>query len=411
MSRLATVLLFLVSPVLADDNWPSFRGPHGDGTSPARGLPTKFGETENVVWKTPIPGKAWSSPVIWGKQIWLTNAPPDGKELSAVCVDKDSGKVLHDIKVFDNPKPAFCIAYNSYASSTPVVEEGRVYVHFGSAGTACLDTATGKILWERRDLLCDHFRGPGSSPIVWQGKLYLTFDGADQQYLAALDTKTGKTVWKKDRNIKYHTTNGDNKKAYSTPHVIDVKGKPQLISPAADATTSYDPETGDELWRVYHLRCMNTAVRPLYAHDRVYITTGYTNSVLALRPDGAGDVTKTHIDWSATRGAPSRPSPLLMGDLMFLVSDAGIATCLDAKTGKQLADQRLTGKFSASPVLADGKMYFCSEEGNVYVVKAERDLPILATNKLAEGFMASPAISGKALFLRSRTHLYRIELQ
>src|SRR5205085_5300703 len=163
-----------------------------------------------------IPGKAWSSPVIWDRQIWMTNAPEDGKQLSAVCVDRDSGKIVHDLQVFDNPKPAFCIPFNSYASSTPVIEDGRLYVHFGSAGTACLDTTSGKVLWSRRDLPCDHHRSPGSSPIVYKDMLLLTFDGFDHQYVAGLDKNSGRTVWKAERHIDYGTTNGDLKKAYST---------------------------------------------------------------------------------------------------------------------------------------------------------------------------------------------------
>src|SRR5438874_7918705 len=191
----ALACLILCPPLRADDNWPSFRGPTADGHSSAKGLPVSWSEKENIRWKTPIPGKAWSSPVLWGKQIWMTNAPEDGKTLSAVCVDCDSGKILHDIKVFDNPKPAFCIVTNSHASSTPVIEEGRLYVHFGSAGTACLDTATGRTLWTRRDLPCDHWRSPGSSAILYKDLLLLTFDGHDKQYVAALDKASGKTVW------------------------------------------------------------------------------------------------------------------------------------------------------------------------------------------------------------------------
>jgi outer membrane protein assembly factor BamB len=224
--------------------WPEYRGPHGDGHAVATRLPVRWSEKENIRWKTAIHGKGWSSPVVWGNQIWMTTAPEDGKERFAVCVDRRTGKMLHDIKVFDDPKPAFCIAFNSYASPTPAIEAGRVYVHFGSCGTACLDTATGKTLWSRRDLPCDHWRGPGSSPILYKGLLFILFDGYDRQYVVALDKRTGKTVWKRDRDIDYGTDNGDLKKAYGTPSVINVAGKPQLVSSAAAATLAYDPFTG-----------------------------------------------------------------------------------------------------------------------------------------------------------------------
>ncbi len=393
----------------AGDNWPQYRGPSGNGHSDSKGLPLTWSEKENVVWKTAIHDKGWASPVIWGKQIWMATAREDGKELFAVCVDRDSGKILHDVKVFDVPKPAFCIAFNSYASPTPVIEEGRVYVHFGSAGTACLDTATGKILWERRDLPCDHWRGPGSSPILVDDLLILTFDGYDQQYLAALDKKTGKTVWKKERETNYPPkTDGDLKKAYSTPQVFEIKGKRQLISPSSEVTVAYDPRTGNELWRVHH-GGMNGAARPVLGHGRLFLTSGHNGKLLAVRPDGSGDVTQSHVDWICNKGVPSRPSLLLIGDHVFMVSDKGILSCVDVKTGEVIGKGRLPGDFSSSPVYADGRMYFASQDGATFVVEANPEMKILASNKLDAGCMASPAVAGKAIFLRTKTHLYRLE--
>jgi len=405
---LALTFIF-AAPGRAGDNWPQYRGPAGNGHAEARGLPLTWSEKENVVWKTAIHDKGWASPVIWGQQIWLTTGREDGKELFAVCVDRDSGKILHDIKVFDVAKPAFCHAFNSPASPTPVIEEGRIYVHFGSTGTACLDTATGKILWERRDFPCDHWRGPASSPILVDGLVILTFDGYDQQYLAALDKKTGKTVWKKDRGIKYPPrTDGDLKKAYSTPQVFEIKGKQQLISPSAEATVAYDPATGDELWRVHH-GGMNGAARPLLGQGRLFLTSGHNGKLLAVRPDGSGDVTPTHVDWICNKGVPSRPSLLLIGDRIYMVSDAGILSCVDVKTGEVVGKGRLPGAFSSSPTYADGRIYFASQEGTTYVVEPSQELKILAANKLDDGCMASPAAVGKSLFLRTKTHLYRIE--
>jgi outer membrane protein assembly factor BamB len=396
----------------ADDNWPQFRGPNGTGISDAKGLPVKWSEKENVVWKTKIHDKGWSSPVVWGNQVWLTTAANGGAELYAVCVDRDSGKVIHDVKVFDveNPKEVFH-PFNSEASPTPAVEEGRVYVHFGSAGTACLDTATGKKLWERRDLPCNHYRGPASSPVIRDGLLYLIFDGFDLQYVAALDKTNGKTVWKKDRDIDYSDNkNGDIKKGYATPAVVDVGGKLQLVCPSAEATIAYDPRTGDELWRAHH-GGMNSATPPQYGHGKVFVTSAAGGlGLVAIRPDGKGDVTKSNIAWSLKKDVPTRPCPLLLGDLLYLVSDDGTASCVDAEGGKVVKSRRLGGKFSSSPVCGDGKIYCCdTDEGTGFVVEAGQELKVLAENHLDDGCMATPAISGKALFIRTKTNLYRIE--
>ncbi len=390
----------------ANDNWPQFRGPNGDGQSDSKGLVTHWSETENIRWKTPIHDRGWSSPVVWGNQVWMTTAYADGKAYFAVCVDRKTGAVIHDLKLFNEEKPAFCHPYNSYASPTPAIEEGRVYVHFGAHGTACLDTASGKTIWTRRDLQCDHYRGPGSSPIIWGKLLFLTFDGFDQQYVIALDKGTGQTVWKKDRNIAYATDNGDYKKAYSTPTVLMIDGKPQLVSPSAEATIAYNPETGEELWRVRH-GGMNEGCRPLFGHGLIYLTTGHTANLLALRPGGSGDVT-ANIAWKMNRSVPTRPSPLLIGDSIYMVNDNGIASCVDALTGKQIWQERLGKPSTPSPVYANGCIYAPDEDGRTFVFAASRTYKLITANRLDDGCMASPAIAGDALFLRTKTHLYCI---
>ena len=265
--RLAAILLLVPCVANAADNWPAFRGPHGDGHADATGLPITFGETENVRWRTPIAGKAWSSPVVWGEQVWVTNATVDGKELSALCLNRNTGKIEKEIAVFHVEKPAFCHAFNSYASSTPVIEEGRLYAHYGSHGTACVDTNTGKILWTRQDFSCDHFRAAGSSPVLFQNLLIIPFDGVDVQYVVALDKLTGKTVWQRDRDIEFANNNPDFKKAYSTPSIVDVNGKSQLVIPAAMVTQSFDPLSGRPLWFVKH-GGMNAAAKPVYDEAR-----------------------------------------------------------------------------------------------------------------------------------------------
>ena len=400
------ILSTIVTNSKAGDNWPQFRGPTGDGHADVRNLPTKWSEKENILWKTAIHDKGWSSPVIWGDQVWMTTAREDGKEYFAVCVDRKTGKVLHDVKVFSEEKPAFCHPFNSYASPTPVVEEGRVYVHFGSHGTASLDTASGKVLWERRDLPCDHFRGPGSSPILFENMVILTFDGFDLQYIAALDKTTGKTVWKTDRNIKFPKENGDYRKAYSTPALFQIDGKWQMIAPAAEATIAYDPKTGKELWRVI-TGGMNQASRPVAGHNLIYLTTGHTGQVWAVHEGPAAGMPKEGVAWKE-RGGPTRPSMLLVGDLLFMVNDSGIACCRDAKTGKQLWQERLGGLFSSSPIYAAGNIYAFDQDGRAFVFAASPTFKLLATNQLDAGCMASPAAVGDCLFVRTKTHLYCI---
>lgn len=388
--------------------WNQFRGALTNGYAPSDNLPLEWSEEKNVAWKTPIHGKAWSSPVVWGDQIWMTTATPDGKELFAVCVDGKTGKIEHDIKVFDIAEPMFCIDYNSYGSPTPVVEEGRVWVHFGSAGTACLDTATGMVLWHRQDLPCDHIRGPGSSPITFRNMLIINFDGGDYQYVVALDKETGSTIWKTDRSIDYGSDNGDRKKAYCTPTVFEHNGRLQLVSPAAVATISYNPLNGKELWTVYH-GGFNAAARPLYSHGHVIINLEGGKRLLAVRPDGTGNVTDTHVSWTCSKSTPTRPSQLVIGDHIFMVNDKGVASCLDISTGIPVWTERMEGRHSASPIYSNRRIYFFDEDGVSRVIAADpTEYRLLASNKLDDGCMASPAVYEDSLIIRSKTHLYRI---
>ena len=226
---------------MANENWPELRGPSGDGHSDSQGLPLTWSETKNIAWRTPIHDFGWSSPVIWQDQVWVTTATADGKHLFAVCLDRDSGKIVHDVKVFDVAEPEHIAVVNSYASPTPAIEAGRVYVHYGTYGTACLDTASGKILWTRRDLNCDHHEGPGSSPILLDNLLVVHVDGRDVQYVVALDKQTGKTVWKTPRSIDYSPYHINLRKGFCTPTVIDTGTRRELISPGAKAVMGYDP--------------------------------------------------------------------------------------------------------------------------------------------------------------------------
>ena len=405
---LACVSLVLLIQSAAAENWPAFRGPRGDGTTPATGVPVEWSETKNIVWKTPIHGRGWSSPVVWDNQIWLTTATEDGTKQSVLCVDATTGDVLHDLVVFENENPRFCHPSNSYASCTPTIEDGRLYVHFGSYGTAAIDTATGKKIWERRDLECDHFRAPASSPILFEDVLIVAYDGFDVQYVVGFDKQTGETRWRTPRDIDYNTDNGDRKKAYATGLVIEVAGQPQVILPSATATVAYEPLTGKEIWRVQH-GGMNAACRPIYGNGLLYITAGDGGtSLVAVRPDGQGDVTDTHIVWSSGKSVPKRSSLILKDDLLFMTNDSGVISCRDAKTGDVHWMKRLEGEYWASPLLAEDRLYFSSKTGLSPVVAASAEYELITENQLQDGFNASPAVVDNDFILRTFTHLYRV---
>ena len=404
-------VIFLLSSITlavvatADSNWPEYRGPSGDGHAESANPPVAIDQS-TVRWQTAIHGKGWSSPVVWGNQIWLTTATDDGKQMSVLCVDRSNGKIIHDIVLLENEEPAFCHPMNSYATPTPVIEEGRVYIHFGSYLTACLDTATAKVLWQRRDLKCDHWRGPASSPILYDEKLFIAYDGFDLQYVVALDKNTGRTIWKRDRNIDYGTDNGDLMKAYCTGQVIDVGGQKQLVYPSAVATIAYDPSDGKPLWTAYH-DGMNASARPLYGEGLVFITNGM-GSMVAVRPDGTGDVTGTHIAWSDRKGVAKKSSQLLVDGLFYMNSDDGVVSCREPKTGEIIWQKRAGGQYAASPIYAGGRIYLFSMEGDILTIEPGREFKLLAETKLGDGFMASPAVVGDELILRSKSQLYCI---
>lgn len=405
--RISLAILLMTTLLIAksEANWPEFRGPSGDGHAPNSNLPVSIDETV-VKWKTPIHGKGWSSPVVWGDQIWLTTATEDGTRMSVICVDRTSGKIIHDNVLLENDKPAFCHSMNSYATPTPVIESGRVYIHFGSYLTACLDTETAEVIWKRDDLQCDHHRGPASSPILYDGKLIVAYDGFDVQYVVALDKETGETVWKKKREIDYGTEDGDRMKAYCTGHVIDVNGQKQLIYPSAVATIAYDPANGKTLWTVYH-DGMNASARPLYGEGLVFLTNGM-GSMVAVRPDGKDDVTGTHIQWSGRKSVAKKSSLLMVDGLLYMNSDDGVISARDPETGDVLWQKRAGGSFAASPIYAGGRIYAFSTEGDILTIKPGVKYDQLAKTKLGDGFMASPAVVGDQLILRSKTHLYLI---
>ncbi len=426
------ILLTTLSVSLLHADWPQFRGPNGDGRSDAKGLPLTWSETENVKWKMPIHDKGWSSPVIWGDQIWITTATEDGKELFVLTLDKASGKIIRDVKLFDATQPDLWKRFNSYASPTPVIEEGRVYVTFGEAGTACLDTKTGKVLWERRDLRCNHYRGAGSSPILHGDLLILHFDGANEQFIVAMNKLTGKDAWNVKRSVDYKdigangkpAAEGDWRKAYGTPQIATIEGKPVLLSNGAKSHYGYDPLTGNEYWQVNH-PFHSTGARPIYGHGLIYFSAGFSKGhfyaikpppTSAWKPGNILDVakddattSKPQIAWKLTKGVPETPSPILHEDLLLLVDNGGFASAVEAKTGNVLWSERVLKAVYGSPVFSEGRVYACDREGKGVVFAAAREFKLLGESKLDGTIEASPAISGKALYLRTKTHLYRIE--
>ncbi len=384
---------------LPGQDWPQFRGPDGQGRSDEKALPLTWSETENVRWKVPIPGRGWSSPAILGDRIWLTTAIERRPSLRAIGLDRETGRELQNVELFRLGAEEHLNSKNSYATPTALLEGDRVYLHFGPYGTACIKTS-GEIVWKAR-LKYSPEHGPGGSPALFEDLLIVSCDGQDIQYVVALDKETGKVRWKTTR-AGYQ--------AYTTPLVIQAGGRDQVISPGAHRATSYDPRTGKEIWSVRYGDGFSNVPRPVFGAGLVFICTGFFEpSVLAVRPDGKGDVTNTHVAWTLRRGAPLTPSPLSVGEELYVVSDNGIATCLDAPTGNPWWRVRLNGNFSASPIYADGRIYFLNEEGETTVIAPGKLFRKLATNRLDGEALASIAVSGGALFIRTLENLYRLE--
>ena len=404
----ALVMLLAVGSVvsLAAEDWPSFRGPTGQGHSVEEGLPVEWSEDANVTWKSQVPGRGWSSPVVADGRIWITSG--ERGALRLLAYDTASGERLVDVDVFSTDDPYAPNPKNSLASPTAVIDStrGRVYVHFGAYGTAAL-TTDGDLVWATEfPYISQH--GNGGSPILYRDLLIFSCDGYDQAFVIALDADTGEVRWKTDRPEPIS-------QAYSTPAIIEVDGRDQLISIGAFRTSAYDPRTGEEIWRVGYPNGFSNVPGPVHSaeHGLVYISTGFQQpTLIAVGVDGRGDVTDTHIAWRLRRGAPHTPSPIVVGDEVYVVSDTGILTCADAATGEVHWQDRLRGNFSASPVYVDGRLYFQSEEGYTIVVNpSAASYQEIARNELDGSTLATLAVSGGSFFIRTDTHLYRITEQ
>jgi outer membrane protein assembly factor BamB len=429
---LALLLVVSLSACVPADDWPQFRGPGGQGHAPGAGWPLRWSEQENIAWKMPIPGRGWSSPVVVGARIWLTAAldTPAAAEvvqrvlerkgqdvpaalvaghltLKALAFDLNSGRLLRDVTLFEIDEPVVICSSNSYASPTPVVEAGRVVCDFGTMGTACLDAETGRVVWSRR-FVADHQVGPGSSPVAQGRLLFLLRDGIDEQYVTAVDQATGATVWKTERP-SLAATSPSFRKAFSTPLLFRAAGRDQLVAVGARWIVSYEPQTGRELWRIDTGGSFSNISRPVFGGGLLFAGTSYPNAVLrAIGTDGSGDVTATHVLWEQPRFVPRTPSPLLVDGQIYLIADNGIASCLDALTGKVQWTERVGGSYSASPVFADGRIYCFSENGRTTIIRSGRQYERLRENRLDGHILASPAFVNHTLVLRTDQYLYRI---
>ena len=387
--------------------WPEFRGPTGQGIAEADNLPVQWGEGRNIAWKTSLSGEGWSSPVVSGERLYLTSAVKKGGLFSfrLLSFDVSTGKLRWNVEVFreDPSKKARIHRKNSHASPTPILDGDRIFVHFGHQGTACLDRK-GKVLWQNRQFAYNPVHGSGGSPVVTKDALIFSCDGAEDPFVVALNKDTGKQLWKTPRK-----SGASRSFSFSTPLVIDVGGKKQLVSPASNLVAAYDPSTGQEIWRVRYSG-YSVVPRPVYGHGLVFISTGFNRATaMAIRPDGSGDITDTHVAWQTSRSAPKTPSMLLVEERLYMISDSGMASCRDAKTGELHWQERLKGNFSASPIYADGKIYALNEMGTGFVFKDSTDFEVIARNPLDERTLASYAVADNALFIRSAEHLYRIE--
>ncbi len=425
------VLPLAAASLLSAADWPEWRGPGGQGRAEAAGdLPLTFSETSGVAWKTPLPGRGHSTPVVQGNHLWLTTAlekaadPAEAERrlkantgdqpvtvlasvsLRALCVDRSTGKLLHDLELLNVAEPQWSHQLNSYASPSPVLDQGRLYAHFGSLGTACLDTGSLQVLWTNREPQVMHENGPGSSPVLWQDKLIVHFDGSDAQFIAAFDTATGKLAWKTARSGEMDPR-PQQRKAYGTPLIVEMNGAPVVVSPAANWVYGYEPASGRELWKIaYDGLGFSMPVRPVADAERFYVGTSYGKSqVLAVKYAG---VKTPEVAWRNPKNAPKMASPVLANNLLFYVDDGGILSCVEPATGEVHYRERLGGKFSASPIAANGKLYFCSREGVISVVPAEKSFRIEAQNSLDGSLMASPVALDGALYLRTEAALYRI---
>lgn len=402
------------------ENWPRFRGPTGQGISGERRLPLFWNTTSNVVWKAAIPGEGWSSPIVWGRKVFVTTATDNHTRCRVLCLDRDSGRLLWDTPVFEIV-PLRKESKNSYATPTPVADGRRVYAVFGDGSMAALDY-NGGVVWTNREVAFYSRHGLGASPVLHDGLLIMPYDGSnrvlkagtwpntsdeerlgwqipwDKAFIAAVDARTGRRVWTGSR--------GKSRIAHVTPNILGSGKHAQLISPAGDVIQGFDPRTGERLWTVYS---QGEGVTPSFAmgDGLVFTASGFEKTTIrTVRLGGRGDVTSSHVAWEQRRGVPNQPSLIYLPPFLHAITDGGVAHCYEGSTGEVVYSERVGGNYSASPVANDKHIYFLSENGETVVIERGKSFKIVARNPLGEKTQSSMAVSGGRLLIRTATQLY-----
>ena len=399
-----------------DSNWTHFRGSHLNGISADSIVPISWNDTTGILWKTDIRGRGWSSPVVFGDQVWVTTATPDGKEMSGICLDLKTGKQLYDILLFKQDSIYGKHSVNTYATPTPCIEQGFVYLNFGSSGTSCVSTDNGQVIWKRDDLKCDHMQGTGASPMLYKDLLIIHYEGTDHQFIVALNKKNGETVWLVHRPAEYYEPLAPvGKKAYITPLVVNIGGKDLLISNGAAVCVAYDVQTGQEVWRVVQGED-STIAMPFYEDGIVFFYTSFVTppggekyaEMLAVDPKGSGDITKSNVLWRLKTPILQLLTPLVKDGVIYTIDSRNNLLVIEAKSGNTLYTKKMKNKYNASPVYAGGRVYFTSVKGETLVLKAGRTLEVVAENKLPGDLFATPAIARNSILMRNEFSLYRI---
>jgi outer membrane protein assembly factor BamB len=422
MALVFVILTTFAAPLHAE-NWPGFRGPTGQGQSKEKNLPLHWSADSNVVWKTEIPAPGWSSPIVWGRRVFVTGVSDNNTRCRVLALDRDTGKILWDKAVFEQV-PRRKESKNSYATPTPVTDGRRVFAVFGDGSVAAL-SADGEILWTNREVQFYSRHGLGASPLLHDGLLIMPFDGSnptsaagawpkvsdeeklgwqipwDKAFIAALDVKSGKRVWTAKR--------GRSRIAHVSPIVAKIDGKDILISGAGDRMQGFNLKNGELLWSVY-AQGEGVTPSPVVGDGLLFTSSGFEKTTLrAIKLAKArGDVTESHVAWEQKKGVPTQPSPIFVKPYLYAITDGGIATCYQPESGDIVWQERVGGNHSASPIHASGRIYFLSEGGEATVIAAGAEFKVLAKNSLGEKCQASMAASDGRLFVRTEKNLYCI---
>jgi len=411
---LLLALFQLGAGVVHAQNWPQFRGPNTQGHSAETNLPLKWSATENIAWKTALPGEGWSSPIVWGEHIFVTTATDGGVTCRVIALNRKTGKIIWNTEVFKQTIRRK-EGRNSYATPTPATDGKLVYVCFGDGSFAALDF-TGRVIWTNRDYPFYGQHGLGTGLLLHDGLLIMARDGSsdgedkkvgwqipwDKAYVVALDAKTGKQRWKAARGLS--------RISHGTPAIWKASdGRVQVISEAGDVLQGFDLKTGARLWTSEVIG--EGKVPSIVLGDGLAFTAGGwggKESIKAFRLGDAGELKESNLVWEQKKGMPKVPSMIYVKPYLFAITDGGVATCMNAATGELLWQQRVGGNFSASPVAAEGRIYFVGDNGETTVIKAGATFEVLAKNPLNESLQASPAIAQGQVFIRTERHLFAI---